>query len=88
MRGIPASRWWLRRRRDGRAWFDLIPRGLYDSALDVFEHSGMVGARHPYESVVVAPPARVSPAVGPNAAGTIRFGGCGAASVSIARGWA
>ena len=34
-----------------------IPRELYDSALDVFDHSGMVGARHPYESVVVAPPA-------------------------------
>ena len=34
-----------------------IPRELYDSALDVFAHSGMVGARHPYESVVVAPPA-------------------------------
>ena len=34
-----------------------IPRELYDSALDVFAHSGMVDARHPYESVVVAPPA-------------------------------
>ena len=33
-----------------------IPRPLYESALDVFEHSGMVGARHPYDSVVVAPP--------------------------------
>ncbi len=34
-----------------------IPRHLYDSALDVFEHSGMVGKRHPYEDVVVPPPA-------------------------------
>lgn len=33
-----------------------IPRDLYDSALDVFEHSGMVGSRHAYEDVVVAPP--------------------------------
>ena len=28
-----------------------IPRDLYESALDVFEHSGMVGARHAYEDV-------------------------------------
>lgn len=34
-----------------------IPRDLYDSALDVFEHSRMVGKRHPYEDVVVPPPA-------------------------------
>lgn len=33
-----------------------IPRDLYESALDVFEHSGMVGARHDYEAVVVPPP--------------------------------
>ena len=33
-----------------------IPRDLYESALDVFEHSGMVGSRHAYEDVVVAPP--------------------------------
>ena len=33
-----------------------IPRDLYESALDVFEHSGMVGARHAYEDVVVGPP--------------------------------
>ena len=33
-----------------------IPRALYESALDVFEHSGMVGGRHSYEDVVVAPP--------------------------------
>ena len=33
-----------------------VPRELYESALDVFEHSGMVGARHAYEDVVVAPP--------------------------------
>ena len=35
-----------------------IPRDLYDSALDVFEHSGMVGARHDYDEVVVPPPGR------------------------------
>jgi NitT/TauT family transport system substrate-binding protein len=29
---------------------------LYDAALDVFEHSGMVGSRHPYGEVVVPPP--------------------------------
>ena len=29
---------------------------LYDAALDVFEHSGMVGSRHPYGDVVVPPP--------------------------------
>ncbi len=34
-----------------------IPKDLYESALDVFEHSGMVGSRHPYEDVVVEPPA-------------------------------
>ena len=33
-----------------------IPRDLYESALDVFEHSGMVGSRHAYEEVVVVPP--------------------------------
>ncbi len=33
-----------------------IPRELYESALDVFEHSDMVGKRHPYEEVVVPPP--------------------------------
>ena len=33
-----------------------IPRELYESALDVFEHSGMVGKRHAYEEVVVPPP--------------------------------
>ncbi len=33
-----------------------IPTDLYESALDVFEHSGMVGSRHAYEDVVVAPP--------------------------------
>jgi NitT/TauT family transport system substrate-binding protein len=33
-----------------------IERDLYEAALDVFEHSGMVGSRHPYEDVVVAPP--------------------------------
>ena len=29
---------------------------LYDAALDVFEHSGMVGSRHPYAEVVIPPP--------------------------------
>ncbi len=33
-----------------------IPEDLYECALDVFEHSGMVGARHPYDKVVVPPP--------------------------------
>ncbi len=33
-----------------------IPRDLYESALDVFAHSNMVGSRHPYEQVVVPPP--------------------------------
>ena len=30
---------------------------LYESALDVFEHAGLVGSRHPYDKVVVPPPA-------------------------------
>ncbi len=34
-----------------------IPVDLYESALDVFEHSNMVSARHPYDQVVVPPPA-------------------------------
>lgn len=29
---------------------------LYESALDVFQHSNMVGKRHPYDQVVVPPP--------------------------------
>ena len=29
---------------------------LYEAALDVYEHSGLVGARHPYDEVVVPPP--------------------------------
>ena len=29
---------------------------LYESALDVFEHAGLVGTRHPYDKVVVPPP--------------------------------
>ncbi len=33
-----------------------VPRDLYESALDVFEHSGIVSARHSYDDVVVAPP--------------------------------
>ena len=34
-----------------------IPRDLYESALDVFQHSNMVCSRHAYEEVVVPPPA-------------------------------
>jgi NitT/TauT family transport system substrate-binding protein len=34
-----------------------IPRDAYEVALDVFEHSGLISRRHPYEAVVVAPPA-------------------------------
>jgi len=33
-----------------------IEKDLYESALDVFEHSKMVGSRHSYNDVVVAPP--------------------------------
>jgi NitT/TauT family transport system substrate-binding protein len=33
-----------------------IPQRLYETALDVFEHSGMVSARHAYEEVVAPPP--------------------------------
>lgn len=33
-----------------------IERDLYESALDVFQHSRMLTARHPYEEVVVPPP--------------------------------
>ena len=33
-----------------------IERDLYESALDVFQHSGMLTARHPYQKVVVPPP--------------------------------
>jgi len=33
-----------------------IERDLYESALDVFEHSEMVRSRHSYNDVVVAPP--------------------------------
>ena len=33
-----------------------IERKLYDSALDVFEHSKLITKRHAYEEVVVAPP--------------------------------
>ncbi len=29
---------------------------LYDAALDVFEYSGLVGSRHPYDDVVAPPP--------------------------------
>lgn len=33
-----------------------ISEKLYESALDVFQHSNMVGSRHPYHQVVVPPP--------------------------------
>ncbi len=33
-----------------------IPEELYESALDVFEYSDLVGARHPYSDVAVPPP--------------------------------
>jgi NitT/TauT family transport system substrate-binding protein len=33
-----------------------IPRDLYEVALDVFEHNGLITERHPYEAVIVAPP--------------------------------
>ncbi len=33
-----------------------IEKELYEAALDVFEHSNMVGSRHSYDDVVVAPP--------------------------------
>ena len=41
------------------AWSGDIPvePALYEAALDAFEHGGRSGARHPYERVVVAPPA-------------------------------
>ena len=34
-----------------------IPEDLYEQALDVFEFNGAIRRRHPYRSVVVAPPA-------------------------------
>jgi NitT/TauT family transport system substrate-binding protein len=34
-----------------------IPRDAYEVALDVFLHSGLITRRHPYEAVVVPPPA-------------------------------
>jgi NitT/TauT family transport system substrate-binding protein len=33
-----------------------IPRAAYEVALDVFQHSGLITGRHPYDEVVVAPP--------------------------------
>jgi NitT/TauT family transport system substrate-binding protein len=33
-----------------------IPRDLYEVALDVFAHSGLITKRHPYDAVIVAPP--------------------------------
>jgi len=34
-----------------------IPRDGYQVSLDVFQHSGLIAERHPYDAVVVAPPA-------------------------------
>jgi NitT/TauT family transport system substrate-binding protein len=34
-----------------------IPRDAYETALDVFEHAGLITRRHPYEAVIVPPPA-------------------------------
>ena len=34
-----------------------IPRDAYEVSLDVFEHSGLITRRHPYDAVVGAPPA-------------------------------
>ena len=34
-----------------------IPRDAYEVALDSFQHSGLITRRHPYDAVVVAPPA-------------------------------
>jgi NitT/TauT family transport system substrate-binding protein len=34
-----------------------IPREAYEVTLDVFAHSGLITKRHPYDAVVVAPPA-------------------------------
>lgn len=34
-----------------------IPHELYDNALNVFEHAGLITRRHPYEEVVAPPPA-------------------------------
>jgi NitT/TauT family transport system substrate-binding protein len=33
-----------------------IPRAAYEVALDVFQHSGLITRRHPYDMVVVPPP--------------------------------
>ena len=33
-----------------------IPRAAYEVTLDVFQHSGLIAKRHPYEAVVVTPP--------------------------------
>ena len=33
-----------------------IEPGLYETSLDVFEHSKLITRRHPYENIVVAPP--------------------------------
>ena len=33
-----------------------IPRDAYEVALDVFQHSGLITRRHPYDAVGVPPP--------------------------------
>jgi NitT/TauT family transport system substrate-binding protein len=33
-----------------------IPRAAYEVALDVFQHSGLITGRHPYDAVIVPPP--------------------------------
>jgi NitT/TauT family transport system substrate-binding protein len=35
----------------------VIPKDAYEVTLDVFAHSGLITKRHPYDAVVVAPPA-------------------------------
>jgi NitT/TauT family transport system substrate-binding protein len=34
-----------------------VPRDAYEVALDVFQHSGLIARRHPYDAVVLSPPA-------------------------------
>ena len=34
-----------------------IDRAAYEVALDVFQHSGLITRRHPYDAAIVAPPA-------------------------------
>ena len=46
-----------------------ITRAAYEKTLDIFEHSGLVKQRYPYEMVCAAPPA-TSPAGAPSSAGS------------------